>query len=280
MYTKMQYFGDQEQQIRNRIHHPVDFNAQYAGRNKVRIVEQEGRGPYTRPDPDHPIDAVILESDPLAYYPLDWGNVGLDYSGNDFHGSVHGTFNRIVRQVGTREFRMSSADPGTGIKINDVDTSKGPLTIEFVTDGTDTTNKVLMERGFGGASNTNWSIQSHRLMVEGVEVPLIFVNYSGYRVVESLIEEPSHVVITVDDTSVKMYVNGVLAKSGVSRPQADLRPETPIHLFGRQYVVGGDYTHTILGSLSTVAFYKRVLSEEEIVNHHRVIFGGDFRSAQ
>lgn len=281
MYTKMQYFGEREQQIRNRIHHPVDFNAQYAGRNKVRIVEQEGRGPYARPDPDHPVDAVIMESDPLAYYPLDWGNVGLDYSGNDFHGDVVGTFNRIVRQTGTREMRMSAADPGAGISLPVPGLGKGPMSIEFLYDGTDITNLVILERGWrGGAeenANANLSFQT-----SGV-TKLLRVNQASANVAvfpDTPLTQPIHVVATVSATNMfTIYANGVKTSSRQAQPQAAPNADLPWSLFGRRSGPGSPFIYELQGAMACLAFYNRELTAEEAENHHRVIFGGDFRSA-
>lgn len=278
MYTKLQYFGDQEQTIRNRIHHQGDINAQYLGREKVRTMEFEGRGPYARPDPDHPVDAVILESDPLAYYPLDWGNVGLDYSGNDFHGSVHGTFNRIVRQIGNREMRMTAADPASGIKVYVPGMEKGPMSIEFLYDGTDRQNRVILERGFGSTPNQNISIQT-----SGTDRKLR-ANIGGDDVnVGQLVAlvEPMHYAITIAaDNTAKTYLNGIEVRTATARNQLEQAKDIPFHIFGRQNTVGADYRFVLEGALACVAFYNRVLDPAEIANHHRVIFGGDFRSTK
>ena len=208
---------------------------------------------------------VILESIPVAYFPLDdINNLGRDDSISGMNGTQSGTF-ELVKYRGLDGIYMDLIKGVSSplVVIPDRDGFKGNIiTIELILSNVSIGgNLVLFERGI---DNKNWSLQDYK----GTSTNSVVKFSLGTETTPSLNEvsiggtqfSPVHMIITSNNGGNKSWINGILnsdstaGSTGIQNSQGDL----PVYLFSRNGL--GQTTSCI----SNVAVYDRELTNDEI----------------
>ncbi|MEY4279147.1 MAG: hypothetical protein RL377_1151 [Bacteroidota bacterium] len=208
----------------------------------------------------------------IAYYPFN-GNAN-DQSGNGNHGTVMGSVSLTTDRLGNAnkayEFPGNSnsyIDGGSGnsLKFSGAITmsawllmnggTANPRVIEFGTEGTTHYQMVTQ-----GTSNTSRVIDAG-FAKANMQGSLFCCGFQPAGGVEVQALTWQHVVFTADDQGVyKLYVNGVLAKTGQGTVVNETNYSNPLNI-GRKNLPSFD---AFGGKLDDIRIYNRALTADQV----------------
>ncbi|MDX7609426.1 LamG-like jellyroll fold domain-containing protein [Aeromonas caviae] len=224
---------------------------------------------------DQALRDLILASNPVVYYPLDNpSNLGLDLSANAHHGSQSGTFSQQIKTLFGMDLTMTKGVSSPLVTVPDRAEFRGnKLTIELVVAGVADENVVWLERG---GANNNWSVQSYTSAQAPGQVPA-FGSFLGVPTPPSVFQGAAsnlpglaHIVLVMDGAKLSTAVNGSVSQTSLNTSSGSqvIQTAVPLHLFSRGGTAGPSN-----GYMAHVAIYNRLLTSDEILARHALLFG-------